>query len=215
MAKKEKVPTVRLETPVGRLINNSFFEKDIYKDEDGREADPSYKIELAIDPDEEGLDDFETQIVDLVEQFWGKGAVDDYWDGGILCLRSGDDIAKERDKRGKPSDAYVGQLILRGSTVFNRDGQDAPGGIYVCDEDAEELDFAEKHKKVYNGCYGKAVVQAKPYELNKRRGIKFYLQGFQFVKDGEKLRTSDPSTLFKPLGRKPAEGESKGRRGRR
>ena len=36
--------------PQGRVINHSLFQRDIYKDERGNEADPTYKIELAFDP---------------------------------------------------------------------------------------------------------------------------------------------------------------------
>lgn len=209
MAKKDKEP-VRLMTPTGRLVNNSLFEKDIYKDEKGREADPSYKMEMVFDIDEE-FEAFEAEIVAAAVDEWGAGAEDDYWEGKMQTpISDGDVKAAEREEKGKNGDAYKGKLVVRAHTIFNRNGEDAPGGVYVCNAQAEELDFAERGA-VYNGCHGKASVQVSTYDI-KGRGVTLYLNGFQFVEDGERLRGADPSTLFSPMMGKGS--QSKGRRSR-
>lgn len=197
-------------TPVGRVINHSLFEKDVYKDAKGREADPSYKIELAIDTEEE-LADLEDLITDACIAEWGASAEDDYWNGHIKSpIRDGDEMADDREKRGKRGDAYRGKFVIRAHSIFNLHGEDAPGGVYVCDENAEPLGFANRDK-IYRGCYGQVAVTVSPYTMDGRRGVTLYLNGFQFVKDGDRL-TGDRSSLFSPM---MAPGsESKGRRKR-
>ena len=103
--------------------------------------------------------------------------------------------------------------MIRASTIFNRNGDDAPGGVYVCGPDAKEIDFADRGK-IYNGAYGQVVVNPSPYLISGDKGVTLYLQGFQLIKDGERLRGQDVSSLFKPMmGAESAEG-GKGRRGR-
>lgn len=211
MAQDKKEP-VRLMTPVGRIINHSLFEKDVFVDERGREAVPSYKIEMVFDPAE--LEEFENAIVAAAVDFFGAGAEDDYDQGRLHSpVLDGDALATARVVRGKSGEAYEGLLAIRAKTIFNRDGDDAPGGVYVCGSDAKELDFAERGK-VYNGCHGMASVTVNPYPgiAGGQPGVSLYLNGFQLVKDGERLRGSDPSSLFSPMMGKGSEG--KGRKSR-
>ncbi len=209
----DKKELVRLMMPVGRLINHSLFEKDVYTDERGREATPSYKVEQAYD--EGALDEFEDAIIQAAIEFFGADAEADYDAGRLRSpILFGDDLAEERARKGKNGEAYEGMMVVRAKTIFNRDGVDAPGGIYVCNAAAEELDFAER-RTVYNGSYGKASVTVNPYKgiAGGQPGIGLYLNGFQFIKDGERLRGSDPSSLFSPMmGEK---SENKGRRARK
>ena len=208
----DKKEAVRIMSPVGRVTNHSLFEKDTYTDERGHEAVPSYKVEMAFEPDE--LVDFEDAIVEVAVDFFGGDAEVDYNEGRLRSpIMDGDKMAEEREKRGKKGDAYVGKLVVRAKTIFNRDGTDGPGGVYVCGPDAKETDFAERGK-VYNGCYGQMSVTLNPYPgiAGGQPGISLYLNGFQFVKDGERLRGADPSSLFSPMMGK--DSESKGRRAR-
>ena len=211
MAKeKEKL---RVLTAVGRLVNNSLFEKDAFVDDKGREATPSYKVELAFD-DPKDIVELENAVVAAAVAEWGKDAEKDY-DSGVIKspILDGDELAKRREAKGKKGDAYEGKLVIRASTIYNRNGDDAPGGIYVCGPDAKEIDFADRGK-VYNGAYGQVVVNPSPYLISGDKGVTLYLQGFQLVKDGERLRGQDVSSLFKPMmGEASAEG-GKGRRGR-
>lgn len=207
MAKAKKDEKVKIMSPVGRLINGSLFEKDVYTDAKGREGTPAYKAEMAFD--EGDVEELEDAAVEVAIEEWGDDAEDEFFDGDIHFLIEGDELAKKRERDGKQGDAYKGKLILRTSTIFNANGDDAPGGVYVCDEDAEAIDFSDRGK-IYNGCYGKVSVTLEPYEIRGDRGVKAYLNGFQFVRDGERLRSSDPSQLFKPT----AKSEGKGRRRR-
>lgn len=210
MAKAKE--TQRAETAVGRLINHSLFEKDTYKNEKGREATPSYKIELAFD-DEKDIIALENAVVAAAVAEWGEDAEKQYDDGEIRSpILTGDELAKRREAKGKKGDAYKGKFVIRASTIYNRNGDDAPGGVYVCGPDAVEIDFANRGK-VYNGAYGKAVVTPSAYLIDGEKGVTLYLAGFQLVKDGERLRGQDPASLFKPMIGESS-GEGKGRRAR-
>lgn len=208
----QKKEAVRLLSPVGRLINNSLFEKDVYKDERGKEAaEPSYKVELAFDDTGE-FKAFEDQIVAVATAEWGDGAADQYFEGVIRApIQDGNDLAKKREAKGKKGDAYAGKLVLRASSIFNREGNNAAGGVNVCGPDAKALDFAERGR-VYNGCYGKVSVTVQPYLIDGRKGIKLYLNGFQLVKDGDRIRGIDLSNMFSPMMGTASEDKGRKRR---
>lgn len=209
MAANKKDPiTVYVE---GRMVNGSLFEKDVYTDARGREATSSYKIELSCT--EEQIAELEELVVNAAIDEWGDSAEKAYDDGHIRSpITDGNDIAAKRKEKGKAADAYEGMWVVRASTIFNKHGEDAPGSIYVCDENAEEIGFAER-EKIYNGCYVSANFTVSPYDVD-GRGVKLYLNGVQFVKDGERLRGKDPSSLFNPLGASASsEGEGRRRRG--
>jgi hypothetical protein len=203
----------------GRVINSSFFEKDTYIDEKGREAEPSYKLEMAVPAegatDEGGpLHDVQNAIYDAIEREWGEAALDEYDNGEIEDpIKDGNELAKKRQAKGKAGDVYENMLVVRAHTLFNRNGENAPGGIYVCGPDAKELEIAERGQ-VYNGCEGVASVTASPYTISGRRGVTLYLNGFQKTDDGDRIRGSDPSGLFSPMMGKDSAAGGKGRKGR-
>lgn len=219
MATKAKRELVQGYTPKGRLIYGNMFEKDVYTDPKGREGKPSYKIEMAFDSADvlgEGTPENPT-LEDLVLQAataeWGntQEIIDAVLADQIENpLMNGDKLKAKREAKGKPGDAYAGKIIIRAHTVYNADGQDAPGGIYVCDEEAKRVEPANR-SAIYNGCYGIAHITFSPWTIDERRGITLYLGGFQKVADGERLASVDKSTLFKPVGR-PAGAAPAGRR---
>lgn len=206
--KQEKV---RLTTPEGRVTNHSLFEKDTYKDERGKEGTPAYKVELVLD-DDDALAEFEDAIVAAAVDYWGEDAA--HPEGGLAedirsPLIDGDEVAKKRERKGKAADAYEGKVIIRAHTIFNSDGEDAPGGVYVVDEKNEEIDFANR-RLIYRGCYGRAVVTVHCYDVD-GLGVALYLEGFQRTRDGDRLG-GDRSGLFSPV--MGAGSEKKGRRSR-
>jgi len=202
----------KIVTPVGRIINGSLFTKEIYTNEKGQEGTPSYKLEMAFEPD--ALEDLEDAIVQCAIDEWGDDADDDYDNGDIRSpIHDGDELAKKREKKGKSGDAYAGMEIIRASTIYNAHGEDAPGGIYVADAAAEQLTFDERGK-VYNGSYGIAIVTPSAYEISGNRGVTLYLQAYQFAKDGEPLRgVNAGASMFTSQVSDKSEG--KGRRKRK
>ena len=205
MAKDKEVK--RFTLPEGRLVNHALFIKDAYKSPQGGESTPKYKVELAFDPDQvEGEGTIEDELLEAAIQEWGPGAEKDFIDGGIgLPFIEGDRLAKNRKAAGKPGDAYEGKTVIRADTIYNKDGVDGPGGVQVFDEDVNEVSFMGKDK-VYQGCYGAALVTISCYLDNRgNRAMKFYLSAFQKSRDGERLVTpQNHAGAFKPVGRQTA-----------
>ncbi len=207
----ERTEKKRILTPVGRLINEALFEKDQFNDE----AKAYYKIEMAFPwADVEGLED---ALQDHAEEKWGASAGKDYVEGLIISpLLDGDKLAARREEKGKVGDAYKGMAVLRAKTLFNKYGQDAPGGIFVCGPDGptEEIGAANRGE-IYSGCYGQAALTIDTYDDSRSgdHALTFYLSGFQKIKDGERLMSArDFSEVFKPVGRTEGEGPARRRK---
>ena len=222
MAAQQRVQYPKFEATMiegARLINNAFWKRDKYDDA----AAPMYRFEVAFKKGDKAFDDFLNKVADYADEAHGpfKGADDLYGvfdiDGGYLAsgVKDGDKMAAKREREGKPGDAYKGHWVLRASTQYNAQGQDAEGGAYVVDEDGN-LVTPMQAGKIYNGCFGRVVVTLGGYKEAKTGypGIKVYMNGFQKTGDGEKLvSVSAAQGLFKPVGR--AEGAEAAPRRRR
>ena len=208
----ERKEVERLLTPEGRLINNALFVKDKFDDK----ATPSYKIEMAFEPDD--LNDLENALAAAAVDKWGAGADADYDSGRIISpILDGDKLAKRREEKDKPGDAYKGKLVIRAHTIWNKDGSNNPGGVAVYGIDGNEME-AVQSREIYNGCYGRAVLTIKDY-VDSRSGdnaLMFYLGGFQKMRDGDPLVSAvDYSEVFKPVGRDTGASRGEGRRHRK
>lgn len=158
MAKSEDKKAVDIFTlPEGRVINQSLFVKDAFDER----AVPSYKIEIAIPKDDPGIADLEDRLLDFADDRWGEGASDD--ENLVIPLLDGDKLAKKREKKGKDGDAYKGMIVIRANTIYNKEGQDGPGGIQVFDPDVEEI-LPARSSDVFSGCYGEVAVTIGTYE---------------------------------------------------
>ena len=179
--------------PEGRLINHSLFVKDAFNDA----ATPAYKLELALEDDDQ-IAALEDRVFDALIARFGDQVEQD--EDVVIPLLDGDKLAKKRERRGKEGDAYKGKIVVRASTIYNGQGEDGPGGIQIFGPDARPIEVARK-QEVYQGCYGIAGVTLGTYETaDGAPGAKFYLAAFQKTRDGERLvSASDRSTLFKPL----------------
>lgn len=198
----------RILTPVGRLINESLFEKDQFNED----ATASYKIELAF-----GWDDVEALEIELAAKAvekWGAGADQDYFDEKIISpLIDGNKLAARREEKGKPGDAYKDMAVLRAHTIYNKFGQSGPGGIFVYAPDVSEIGAANR-QEIYPGCYGQAAISIGTYDDSRSgdHALMFYLNAFQKTKDGERLVTAtDYSEVFKAVGREEGSGPSRRR----
>ncbi len=206
----QEVKTKAVATPTGRLINESLFEKDQFN----AEAIPSYKVELAID-NEADFEALETALYNAAMEEWPETA-DAEWDADEIMLpfKDGDKMARAREEKGKPGDAYKGCTVIRAHTIYNKDGNNGPGGIQVYDMDLSEIDFANRGA-IFSGIYGEAGVTVGCY-TDSRSGdhaLMFYLTSFHKDRGGEAdklVSAADHSKLFKPVGKK-AGGRSTGR----
>lgn len=222
MAAKEEVKKERkvIVFPEGRLINHSLFEKDQYDDK----STPSYKIEVAFDPDAlikspgENVPSIEDELYFAGEEEWGEKFTAAFEAGNtVVPFLDGNVLAEKRKAKGKPGDAYAGKLVVRANTIYNKDGQDGPGGVQVFGPDVAAITTLNKDQ-VYQGCYGvlAATIWCYRDEKTNEYAQKFYLSAFQKTRDGEKLvSTRDHSTLFKPLAGAAGAAAAGGTRRRR
>lgn len=201
-----KTEKVTLLTPVGRLINESLLEKDKFNEE----AKAAYKIEMAFEPGD--LEEIEEALGRAAEEKWGAGAYDLYFDDGIVDpILDGDKLAARREEKGKPGDAYKGKAVIRAHTIYNKDGQDAPGGIAVYGPEYPAEIGPANRQELYIGCYGQMALTIGTYDdRSGNHALMFYLCAFQKTGDGERLVTArDYSEVFKPVGRKEGEGKTR------
>ena len=211
----EETERLEIVLPEGRLINHSLFVKDVYKDQKtGKEGIPNYKVEVAYDAGV--LNNIEDDMRDFADAKWGAGAGDA--DDLILPMLKGDNLAKKREDGGKPGDAYKGKDVLRAKTIYNKDGQDGPGGVSVYAEDLSEIGGTNQND-IYQGCMVIVGVVLSGYTVSgqggdpDRNAISLYLQAVQKSGDGERLVASkDNSKLFKPVGRAKAGGTKRRQR---
>jgi len=210
--------------PKGRLINHSLFVADQYNSA----AKPSYKVEIAFNPGE--LDAFFNKCLDHAVATWGAGADAD--DNLIIPIKNGDKMAEKREAAGKKGDAYRGMEVIRANTIYNKDGDEGPGGVQVINMDGKSEIGPANKSEIYNGCYVIVAVTIGVYQKEgatdedpTRNALTFYMSAVQKAGDGERLTTpKDHSSLFKPVGRPaaseggeeaaPAEEASGGRRRR-
>ena len=194
--------------PEGRLIHGHLFVRSVYKDEKGREGEPKYSAELTFPQpanvgDNGVLKDFEDYIYNVLVDTFGASKVETHDKNGWIRwpIKDGDKKATRRKARGKAFEAYEGQDIISASSLFNKDGDAAEGGIDVFDENVENIAPVNK-SQVWNGCMGVAAIKAKGYEGTTDSDDPFiscvlYLEAFQKTGDGERLSTpADRSGLF-------------------
>lgn len=195
--------------PEGRLINHSLFERDQYNEK----SKPCYNVELAF---EDGvLDDFYEKLLDAATDKWGAGADDD--EDLIIPIIEGDILARKREKKGKPGEAYNGMDVIRAKTIFNKHGEEGPGGIHVYAPDGESEIGIANREEVYQGCYVIAAVTINTYtdEKTGNNALSIYLTAVQKTRDGDRLiSAADHSQLFKSVGKaSKAEGGRRKRKG--
>lgn len=190
--------------PEARVINHSLFVKDAYKGEQGKPGTPAYRVELAFDPaDVTGEGTIEDDLCFAAMDKWGDTVEAEFNSGKVVTpLLDGNSLAERRVAKNKPGDAYKGKIVIRASTIYNFNGEDAAGGVQVFGPDVKPISAVDKDG-VYQGCYGQALVTIGVYTGNRgEKGVKFYLSAFQKTRDGERLVTpQNHSVAFKPVGR--------------
>lgn len=206
----DRLEVQRITLPEGMLVNHSLFQRDQFDPQ----AKPSYKVEIAF---ERGvLDEVENELAAAAVAKWGDGSDIAYDNGDIISpVLDGDQLAKRREEKDKPGDAYKGKDVVRAHTIFNMHGVEGPGGVPVYGPDVAEIDVTQS-QEVYGGCYGCAGVTIGTYDDNRgSHALMFYLLAFQKTRDGTPLISArDHSELFKPVGR-DQDGGTGGRRRRK
>lgn len=206
-----RVKAVEVKLPEGRLINSALFTKDAYNEK----SVPKYKIEVAFSKKDKAFDEIIGEVEAAAQSKYGaKAKLDIDIDGGevVSGIIDGDKLAAKREKKGKEGDAYKGTWVIRASTIYNKHGEDGPGGITVLDEACEDVDPTQKHE-VYNGCYIEALTAIGFYTNDDGEDcLNWYLKAVQKVGDGEKLAgtASDVKSAFKPREGAARRGSARG-----
>ena len=204
--------------PEGRLINGHLFVRSVYKDDKGREGNPKYSAEVAF-PSPSGdasiLKDFEDHLWEVMVDQFGVEKVNQYEKNGWLRwpIKEGNKKAARREANGKPGDAYKDMDLITASSLYNKDGDPAEGGIDVFDEAVENIAPVNK-SQVWNGCMGVIAVKAKGYEGTSDNDDPFiscvlYLEAFQKTGDGERLAAApNRSGLFQKRAKSVTEAKN-------
>jgi len=190
--------------PEGRLIYHNLFIKDQFNEQ----ATPQYKIEMAFDKGV--LNDFYNKCLDAAVAKWGAGADEDK--NLIVPIKDGEARAAKRESAGKSGDAYIGKEVIRATSIFDRHGEDGPGGMAVYDLDLTPI-LITNQEAVYQGCFGEAAVTIGTYvdSTTGANALKLYLSAFHKTRDGDRLvAQTDHSTYFKPIGRPVNSGAAPG-----
>jgi len=208
--------------PEAHVIVADLLERDIYKDpETGAEGKPKYKVVLAFDPKQVmGEGTIEDDMADAIAAAYGDQTADEWLlfprrADRITPLKDGNEIAKDREARGKESAATKGKLVLSADSIYNKDNREGPGGFLVYGPDNQPYSPA-LHGDLYPGMYGRAAVTLRAYKDYPRkgdRGLKCYLTQFQKTRDGEPLKVAQTS-LFAPVAGASATAEGGTRRRR-
>ena len=191
--------------PEGRLINGHLFVRQVYKDDKGREGKPNYSVEMVFEPGQ--LDEFEKYLENVLVASFGQEKFNQYDEAGWVRwpIRDGDKKAARRKANGKNGEAYVGKDVVSASSLYNKHGDEADGGIEVFDANVDPIEPVNK-SEVYNGSVGVAAVKGKAYERTGDDGdpimsVVLYLEAYQKTGEGERLaQKTDRTALFNKKG---------------
>ena len=131
---------------------------------------------------------------------WGAGSDED--ENLVLPIKDGDEMAAKKAENGKQGDAYEGMDVIRASTTFNYNGDDAEGGIKVLDFDSKTLISPLEQDKVYRGCMMRAAVTIGTYSQNVTgyNAMNLYLKAVHKTGEGDRLGGDGDEDLgFEPV----------------
>ncbi len=201
----DKKEQIKVTTPEGRVIHANVFKRDKFDDA----AEPFYNIEMAFSPSDLSGDDndFENALFDFMCDNWEDGEAA-FNDGNFRDPRlDGDKLQKKREAKGKDGEAYAGKLILRAKTKFNKDGDDAEGGLAVHNPDTTLMSFDDS-REIYGGMFGHIAVTFYGWEQDlpdgeTRHAVSLYLVALQKTREGERLATQqDTASNFSAVAEK-------------
>lgn len=167
--------------PEGRVINHSLFSKEKFNEA----AKAKYNVEIAYPKGT--LDEFNNFLLDIATDTWGEGSDEDA--NLVLPIKDGDDMAAKKAENGKPGDAYEGMDVIRASTAFNYNGDDAEGGVKVLALDAKTLISPLEQDQVYRGCMLRAAVTVGTYaqQITGFNAVNLYLKAVQKTGEGDRI----------------------------
>lgn len=164
-----------------RLSYEHIFRADkVASDEN---STPKYSASWIIKKDDPQIKRVKEALIKaLDERFPGKRKPGGPWPSSMHNpLKDGDELADEHAE-------YAGCYVLRSSSK-NRP--------VVMGRKKEAL--TEEDGVIYSGCYCNVSLAAAGFDANVKKGVTVYLNGVQFLRDGERLAGVDASNDFEEL----------------
>lgn len=142
-------------------------------------GDPKYSATFIIAKDHPDLPAVKRAFLEAGKETFANDFVGNGWPKGFTCSLKDADVATDSmgEILAEKNSAYKGCYILEANSskrpvVINRN----------------KAAVAEEDGIIYSGCYVNASLAAAGYTFGKmKKGVKAYLNGVQFVKDGAKF----------------------------
>jgi hypothetical protein len=140
-----------------------------------------YSIEMLFDKKTTKLSDLQAPIKEAITGKWGKDKAK--WPSPLKTpIRDGD---KPHGKKKEVKPEHEGMWVVRASTSAEYSKP------YVVGRDPNVELTSES--EFYPGCYARAALKAHAYEFADKEGVKFILDGVQFIRDGKPLGGRRPA----------------------
>lgn len=142
-------------------------------------ADKKYSATFIIPKDHQDVAALKKALIEAGAEKFGNAFDGKGWPKGFTCaLKDGD---KDENMNGEllreANPEYAGCYVLRADSTRR------PLAI-----DRKKAAVTEEDGVIYSGCYVNASLAAGGYEFGKvKKGVKCYLNGVQFVADGERF----------------------------
>lgn len=147
---------------------------------------PTYSIEMLFDKKSTKLEDFKKRLNAAAAAKWGDDK--SQWPEPLtLPIRDGDKPKRNnKTKQMEVKPEHKGMWVMKASSSgeFQRP--------HIASVDAEVP--LQNESELYPGCYARAYLTAHAYEFADKNGVKFLLDGVQFIRDGEPLGSRKSAT---------------------
>lgn len=140
---------------------------------------PKYSADLIIPKDHPDLDELRRKLMDAGKERFPNAFTSTSWPTGFTCALK--DCDKATDSNGvllaEKNPAYKGCYILKSDSIHRP---------VVVNRNCAAV--TEEDGVIYSGCYVNVSLAIGGYEFGKlKKGVKCYLNGVQFVADGERF----------------------------
>ena len=165
-------------TPIFRLSHPHLFEPSVMKVKGVAKGEPAYSIEMLFDKKTTKLEDLNKRITRAKIAEWG--ADKENWPSPLRTPVTDGDKPKKNSKTGKMEvkPEHKGMWVVKARTLAQYNKPE------VVDQEGEKI--TEK-SEVYPGCYARAYITARPYEVGDKYGVSFMLEAVQKAKEGEAI----------------------------
>ncbi len=177
MATKEETEKLRMLTGEFRASHPHVFKPTSVKPG----GDLNYSIEMLFDKTITKLSDFQARVKAAIIAKWGEDQT--AWPKPLsLPYRDGD---KPYGKKKELKPEHKGMWVVRASSKAEYSKP------YVVGLDPDVA--LESENQFYPGCYARAALKAHAYTFADKDGVKFVLDGVQFLRDGEAFGGKKPA----------------------